>query len=205
MIFDGFLIGFQKLDLHHWPRNEIRIMKFRVWTFSCRPTGWRFLERIFFLLDDVSRFEKNGFRRVLCNLCKRWSSLWSSFCAKQCGVAESNCHSTLSKTNSQKRIVILREAMRSHKNELSFCAKWNGVAESNCRSTLSKTTSQNLIVILWEAKHSRRIYWRTKEGFCNSGQWCSLCRMTRWIDDSEFKDPKFCQIHQLPRLFVFFL
>ena len=41
--------------------------------------------------------------------------------------------------------------------------------------------------------------------FCNSGQRRPPCRMTRWMDDNEFKDPKFCQFHQLPGLFVFFL
>jgi len=119
MIFDGFLIGFQKLDLHHWPRNEIRIMKFRVWTFSCRPTGWRFLERIFFLLDDVSRFEKNGFRRVLCNL---WNLLKSL------------------KPVCSQFTVMLRSVKRSHRYELSFCAKWNGVAESIGESMMDSAT-----------------------------------------------------------------
>ena len=56
-----------------------------------------------------------------------------------------------------------------------------------------------LIVILREAKHSRRIYWRTNDGFCNSGQRRLPCRMTRWMADNEFKNPKFCQIHQLPK------
>ena len=29
--------------------------------------------------------------------------------------------------------------------------------------------------------------------------------MTRWMDENEFKNPKFCQFHQLSGLFVFFL
>jgi len=70
-------------------------------------------------------------------------------------------------------------------------------------SARAEAKSQNRIVILREAKWNRRIYWRTHDGFCNSGQWCPPCRMTRWIADNEFKGPKFCQIHQLPKIFGF--
>ena len=103
---------------------------------------------------------------------------------------------------------MLRSVKRSHRKELSFCAKQSGVAESNCHSTRSEAKSQNLlenhlIVILREVKRNRRIYWKNNDGFCNSGQWCPPCRMTRWMADNEFKDPKFRQIHQLPRIFKF--
>ena len=88
-----------------------------------------------------------------------------------------HCHAALSKTKSQKRVVILREAKRSRRIywrtiELSFRVKWNGIAESieepsNCHSARSNAESQNLIVILREAKRSRRIYWKTIElSFC---------------------------------------
>ena len=59
------------------------------------------------------------------------------------------------------------------------------------------------MVILREAMRSRRIYWRTDDGFCNSGQKRPPCRMTRWMDENELKDPKFCQFHQLPRIYKF--
>ena len=36
-------------------------------------------------------------------------------------------------------------------------------------------------------------------GFCNSGQRCPPCRMTGWMADNEFKNPKFCEIDQLPK------
>ena len=72
-----------------------------------------------------------------------------------------------------------------------------------CHSARSKAESQNLIVILRIVKRSPRIYLRTDDGFCNSGQWCPPCRMTRWMADNEFKNPRFCQIHQLPRIFKF--
>ena len=92
--------------------------------------------------------------------------------------------------------------------ELSFCAKWKIIAESsaepsNCHSARSKAKSQNLIVILRIMKRSPRIYLRTDDGFCNSGRKRSPCRMTRWMADNEFKNPRFCQIHQLPRIFKF--
>ena len=81
----------------------------------------------------------------------------------------------------------------------SFCAKQSEVAESNCHSARSKLESQNLIVIPREAKWNRRIYWRTDDGFCNSGQKSPQCRMTRWMALSEFKALRFCQVHQLPK------
>ena len=91
---------------------------------------------------------------------------------------------------------------------LSFCAKRSEVAESigepsNCHSARSKAKSQNLIVILRIVKRSLRIYCRTRDGFCNSGRKRPPCRMTRWMADNEFKNPRFCQIHQLPRIFKF--
>ena len=103
---------------------------------------------------------------------------------------------------------MLRSVKRSHRKELSFCAKQSGVAESNCHSTRSEAKSQNLlenhlIVILREVKRNRRIYWKNNDGFCNSGQWCPPCRMTRWMADNEFKNPRFCKVHQLPRIFKF--
>ena len=66
-------------------------------------------------------------------------------------------------------------------------------------SARSKLESQNLIVIPREAKWNRRIYWRTDDGFCNSGQKSPQCRMTRWMALSEFKALRFCQVHQLPK------
>ena len=66
-------------------------------------------------------------------------------------------------------------------------------------SARSKLESQNLIVIPREAKWNRRIYWRTDDGFCNSGQKSPLCRMTGWMADNEFKNPKFCEIDRLPK------
>ena len=70
-------------------------------------------------------------------------------------------------------------------------------------SARSKLESQNLIVIPREAKWNRRIYWRTDDGFCNSGQKSPQCRMTRWMALSEFKALRFCQVHQLPKIFRF--
>ena len=70
-------------------------------------------------------------------------------------------------------------------------------------SSRSETESQNLIVILRETKWNRRIYWRTDDGFCNSGQKSPQCRMTRWMALSEFKALRFCQVHQLPKIFRF--
>ena len=109
--------------------------------------------------------------------------------------------------------VMLRSVKRSHRKELSFCAKQSEVAEStgepsNCHSARSEAKSQNLlenhrIVILREAKRSRRIYRRINDGFCNSGQKRPPCRMTRWMDDNELKDLRFCLIHQLPKKFRF--
>jgi hypothetical protein len=91
-------------------------------------------------------------------------------------------------------MVILREAKRSRRIywrtiELSFCAK--------------QCESQNLIVILRGVKRNRRIYCRTRDGFCNSGRIRPPCRMTRSMADNEFKNPRFCQIHQLPIIFKF--
>ena len=70
-------------------------------------------------------------------------------------------------------------------------------------SARSKLESQNLIVIPREAKWNRRIYWRTDDWFCNSGQKSPQCRMTRWMALSEFKALRFCQVHQLPKIFRF--
>ena len=128
-IFDGFLVGFQKLDLHHWPRNEIRILKFRVWTVSCRPTGWRLLERFFCYCWMMNHaLKKTGIRRVL------WNPLKS---------LKSGC---------SQLTVMLRSVKRSHRKELSFCAKQSEVAESigepsNCHAARSETESQNLSFI----------------------------------------------------------
>ena len=66
-------------------------------------------------------------------------------------------------------------------------------------SARSEAKSQNLIVILRETKRSLRIYCRTDDGFCNSGQRCPPCRMTWWMAHNEFKNPKFCEIQQLPK------
>jgi hypothetical protein len=103
---------------------------------------------------------------------------------------------------------MLRSVKRSHRKELSFCAKQSEVAESNCHSAWSETESQNLlenhrIVILREVKRNRRIYRRINDGFCNSGRKRPPCRMTRWMADNEFKNPRFCQVHELPRIFKF--
>ena len=98
------------------------------------------LKDSFLMLNDESCFEKDGFRRVLGNLWYPLKSLKSvcfqltvmlrsvkrshrkelSFCAKQSEVAESNCHSEWSETESQNllenhRIVILREVKRSRR------------------------------------------------------------------------------------------
>ena len=59
--------------------------------------------------------------------------------------------------------------------------------------------SQNLIVILRETKRSLRIYCRTDDGFCNSGQRCPPCRMTGWMADNVLKNTQFCEIQQLPK------
>ena len=114
------------------------------------------------LLDDESCFEKDGYQT--CPL--------KSVKISEIRVFPIDCHAALSKTKSQKRVVILREAKRSRRIywrtiELSFCVEWNGVAEStgepsNCHSAWSETESQNLlknhlIVILREAMRSRRI------------------------------------------------
>ena len=74
----------------------------------------------------------------------------------------------------------------------SFCAK------------RSEAKSQNLIVILRTVKRSFRIYCRTRDGFCNSGQRCPLCRMTGWMADNVLKNTQFYQIHQLPKKSRFF-
>ena len=87
----------------------------------------------------------------------------------------------------------------------SFCAKRSEVAESNCHSSHSETERQNLIVILREAKWIRKIYWRTNDGFCNSGQKRPPSRMTRWMADNELEDPQFCLIRQLLQIVVYFL
>ena len=52
-------------------------------------------------------------------------------------------------------------------------------------------------------KRNRRIYRRINDGFCNSGRKRPPCRMTRWMADNEFKNPRFCQVHELPRIFKF--
>ena len=105
---------------------------------------------------------------------------------------------------------MLRSVKRSHRKELSFCAKQSEVAESNCHSAWSETESQNLlenhrIDILGGVKRNRRIYCRTDEGFCNSGQKRPPCRMKRWMDENELKDLRFCLIHQLPKKNQIFL
>ena len=87
---------------------------------------------------------------------------------------------------------------------LSFCAKRSKVAvstgePSNCHSARSKAKSQNLIVILRIVKRSPRIYWRTDDGFCNSGRKRPPCRMTPWMADNELKDLRFSLIHLLPK------
>ena len=71
-------------------------------------------------------------------------------------------------------------------------------------SARSEAKSQNLIVILRTVKRSLRIYCRTRDGFCNSGQRCPLCRMTGWMADNVLKNTQFCQIHQLPKKSRFF-
>ena len=86
------------------------------------------------LLDDESCFEKNGYQT--CPL--------KSVKISEIRVFPIDCHAALSKTKSQIRIVILREAMRSHRIywrtiELSFCAKQSEVAESNCHSSHNET------------------------------------------------------------------
>ena len=60
-------------------------------------------------------------------------------------------------------------------------------------------------VILREVKRNRRIYWKNNDGFCNSGQKRPPCRMTRWMDENELKDLRFCLIHQLPKKNQIFL
>ena len=69
----------------------------------------------------------------------------------------------------------------------------------DCHAALSKTKSQKRVVMLREVKRNRRIYWRTDNGFCNSGRKRPPCRMTRWMADNEFKNPRFCEIHRLPK------
>ena len=66
-------------------------------------------------------------------------------------------------------------------------------------SARSEVESQNLIVILRETKRSLRIYCRTDDGFCNSGQRCPPCRMTRWMAENELKNTQFYEIDQLPK------
>ena len=66
-------------------------------------------------------------------------------------------------------------------------------------SARSEVESQNLIVILRETKRSLRIYCRTRDGFCNSGQRCPPCRMTRWMAENELKNTQFYEIDQLPK------
>ena len=144
------------------------------------------LNDTFLMLDDESCFEKDGYQT--CPL--------KSVKISEIRVFPIHCHAALSKTKSQKRVVILRETKRSRRIywrtiELSFCVKWNGVAESieepsNCHSARSNAESQNLIVILRETKWYRRIYWRTDDGFCNSGQWSPPCRMTGWRFQERF-------------------
>ena len=73
------------------------------------------------------------------------------------------------------------------------------VAKTNCHSARSEVESQNLIVILRETKRSLRIYCRTDDGFCNSGQRCPPCRMTRWMAENELKNTQFYEIDQLPK------
>ena len=143
------------MDLHHWPRNEIRILRFRIWTFSCRPTGWRFLEWFFFNVGW-------------------WIMLWKKP-FQTCPL----------KSLKSVKISEIR------------------VFPIHCHSARSDAKSQKLIVILRIVKRSPRIYRRTDDGFCNSGQWRPPCRMTRWMDENEFKDLRFCLIHQLPRIFKF--
>ena len=89
------------------------------------------------LLDDESCFEKDGYQTcplktvkiseircsqftVMLRSVKRSHRKELSFCAKRSEVAESNCHSAWSETESQNLlknhlIVILREAMRSRR------------------------------------------------------------------------------------------
>ena len=69
----------------------------------------------------------------------------------------------------------------------------------NGHSARSKAKSQNLIVILRETKWNRRIYCRTRDGFCNSGQRCPPCRMTGWMADNVLKNTQFYEIDQLPK------
>ena len=68
-----------------------------------------------------------------------------------------------------------------------------------CHTARSEAKSQNLIVILRETKRSLRIYCRTDDGFCNSGQRCPPCRMTRWMAENELKNTQFYEIDQLPK------
>ena len=86
-------------------------------------------------------------------------------------------HSVLSDSSTSQGIQIFLKTLLL---TLSFCAKQSEVAESNCHSARSKAKSQNLIVILRIVKRTPRIYWRTHDGFCNSGQWRPSCRMTGW-------------------------
>ena len=74
----------------------------------------------------------------------------------------------------------------------------------NGHSARSKAKSQNLIVILRTVKRSLRIYCRTRDGFCNSGQRCPLCRMTGWMADNVLKNTQFYEIDQLPKKSRFF-
>ena len=95
------------------------------------------------MLDDESCFEKDGYQT--CPL--------KSVKISEIRVFPIHCHAALSKIKSQKRVVILREAMRSRR------IYWR---TSNCHSARSKAKSQNLlendrIVILRELKRSRRI------------------------------------------------
>ena len=70
-------------------------------------------------------------------------------------------------------------------------------------SARSEAKSQNLIVILCSVNPTPRIYWRTHDGFCNSGHRRPLYRMTWSTADNEFKDSKFCEIHQLKKNQIF--
>ena len=73
----------------------------------------------------------------------------------------------------------------------------------NGHSARSEAKSQNLIVILRTVKRSLRIYCRTRDGFCNSGQRCPPCRMTGWMADNVLKNTQFYEIDQLPKIFRF--
>ena len=135
-----------------------------------------------------------------------------SFVISEIRVFPIDCHAALSKTKSQIRIVILREAKRSRRiyrrTDDGFCnsgrkrppsrmTRWmddnelkdprfsDSSTSTDSRifpintlywpshSARSNAESQNLIVILCSVNPTPRIYWRTHDGFCNSGQWTS--------------------------------